>query len=243
MSQESTAAATPQIAKTSVSRAVRRMFGLGLETWEHLMLASLAFAALAAVAIGLSTYVVVKLQREAARNAAIALDEYKADAGRQIAQAEENAAGANERAAMLEREAASARLEQERLKAQLAWRVIPPAAAERLVGQLARKPGSANLQYVASDPEAHALAIQIGNLLGRAEWRVSIAGVTFPNVVIFGIFLPGTGGDVDALRAAFSAAAMEYSTQAIRGNSISFGSGSSMDGAAEIVVGSKRPPP
>jgi hypothetical protein len=37
--------------------------GFGLDSWNNLMVGGLAIAALAAVAVGVSTYVVIKLQK------------------------------------------------------------------------------------------------------------------------------------------------------------------------------------
>ena len=60
------------------------------------------------------------------------LDAAKAEAAKaneRTTTLEAEAARSNERAAKLEKEASEARLEQERLKARLAWRVLPPAAS------------------------------------------------------------------------------------------------------------------
>jgi hypothetical protein len=43
------------------------MLGLSLQAWENVMMGSLAFAALVAAIVGISTYCVVQLQREEIR--------------------------------------------------------------------------------------------------------------------------------------------------------------------------------
>src|SRR6266478_4464256 len=68
---------------------------------------------------------------------------------------------ANENTAKLAHEAAAAKLETEKLKQVVAWRVIPPEAIAELEKVLSRKPGSVNLRYTDGDPEALFLAIQI----------------------------------------------------------------------------------
>jgi hypothetical protein len=53
-----------QIESTAFSRKVRRLFGLDLHSWEQVMLVSLGFAALAAVAVVVATTAVVTLQKK-----------------------------------------------------------------------------------------------------------------------------------------------------------------------------------
>ena len=60
------------------------MLGLSLPDWESVMLASLAFAAIAAGAVGVSTYAVVRLQRHEAAETTAALEEYKREAARDV---------------------------------------------------------------------------------------------------------------------------------------------------------------
>jgi hypothetical protein len=50
--------------KHKPSKTVRQMLGLSLPGWENAMIASLVVAALAATAVGISTWVVVQLQRQ-----------------------------------------------------------------------------------------------------------------------------------------------------------------------------------
>jgi hypothetical protein len=50
---------------TTVSKKVRRVLGLSLHAWEDIMALSLAVAAFAAAIVGVSTYIVIQLTREA----------------------------------------------------------------------------------------------------------------------------------------------------------------------------------
>jgi hypothetical protein len=109
--------------KTTFSRNVSRLFGLDLHSWEQLMLVSLGFAALAAVAIVVTTAAVVRVQKLEAEEAKRELELYKLDAATKIseansagetakmhaAEANSEAGKANERAASLERDAEQAR--------------------------------------------------------------------------------------------------------------------------------------
>src|SRR2546430_558813 len=80
-------------------------------------------------------------------------DEARADA----AKANQRANEAAERAAALEKEAAETRLQYEKLKAAVAWRIIEPNNTKRLVKRLSERPSVVQLEYVQGDPEAQRL--------------------------------------------------------------------------------------
>jgi hypothetical protein len=150
-----------QIESTAFSRKVRRLFGLDLHSWEQVMLVSLGFAALAAVAVVVATTSVVKLQKKEADDAEKALNAYKltveekvADAKKEGIKAGETAGNALVRAAELEKEASLAKLETEKIKLVVAWRTISPETALELEKILAANPGSVNLRYMDGDPES-----------------------------------------------------------------------------------------
>lgn len=91
------------------------MFGLDLHVWEEIMVWSLGITAVAAFGVVVSTRVVTLLQRDAIREGSTALESYKADAGKAIAEAGKDAAiaktetaKANERAEAAKAEAAKA---------------------------------------------------------------------------------------------------------------------------------------
>jgi hypothetical protein len=54
---------TAQIENTTASKRVRRMFGLDLDAWNVVMVSFLGVAAIAAVIVGLSTAIIIKLQK------------------------------------------------------------------------------------------------------------------------------------------------------------------------------------
>ena len=99
---------TPKIKYTTRGGSV---LGIGLHTWEHVMLWSLLAAALSAFAVVFSTTCVVWLQRTENERANRELEAYKTSATAEIAAAEaqgkvaeQKAAEANDRAASLENE-------------------------------------------------------------------------------------------------------------------------------------------
>lgn len=166
-----------------------------------------------------------------------------AEANVEVAKANENAAAAQARAAALEKEAAEARAEQERLKAQFAWRTLPQDLATQLENALAQHPGKINIQNVANDPEALYLAIQFANLFGRAHWQVATMSLTMGGTLIFGLWIPDSPApDTANVQAAFRAAQIGFSTNALPTSGVSMGMGGTLQGAPTLFVGSKPIP-
>jgi hypothetical protein len=177
------------------------------------MRGSLAVVGVFGLLVGLATFFVVTLQREEIVESKNELDAYKVEAGERISVA--SAAGetakadvakanaeiteAKRQTAVLEKDAAEARLEQERLKAQLAWRSLSPAAFARLVEVLSSAKGSVVVGYIQHDPESLAFAIQIGKVFDRlnrdnpssSPWSVQPDPRTYPDRLVFGLFIPG----------------------------------------------------
>jgi hypothetical protein len=86
-----------QIESTTISNRVRRrMWGFDLHSWEQIMLWSLGCAAIAALAVTVSTTAAVFLQKEESAASKHELELYKADAGKKISSAEADIAKANE---------------------------------------------------------------------------------------------------------------------------------------------------
>jgi hypothetical protein len=149
-------------------------------------------------------------------------------------------AQANERAAELANEAAQARAEQERLKAQLAWRTLSPQVLSQLEEPLSRHPGKINVQHVANDPESLYLAIQFANLFGKANWQVQMLSVTMMGAAVFGLFLPdSTSADTAVIRGIFQTAHVDFATGALPQATMAMGG--TIQDAPILFVGSKRP--
>jgi hypothetical protein len=165
-----------------------------------------------------------------------------ADTNARAEEAKAASSRANARAAELEKEAANARLETERIKEAVAWRVIPPESGSKLEKVLSANPGSVNLRYMDGDPEALFLAIQISQILNKCNWKVAPGAVKPDNAIVFGIVLPdGHGVDAKTLRAAFSEAKVPFSTNPLPSAGVSF-SISTIQGAPTLMIGSKKPP-
>ena len=224
----------PQIENAAFSKKDRRMFGFDLAWWNTAVLVSLALAAMAAVAVLVATRAVIMLQNQEAKDNSDALERYKLEVTAKVAES-------NERAANLEKEAADARLEQEKLKAQLAWQTMSRQAAETLTRRLSTKPGSVNVQYVANDPEAHAFAIQIANVFDSAGWTVALMGQTYAGAVFCGLWVPGPQTDETKLiREAITESGDSFSIDELP--PAAMGVGDSIPDAPILFVGTKPPP-
>jgi hypothetical protein len=225
-----------------------QFLGQDVDWWNGALLATLAFAALAAATVVVSTAGVIVSQKRQSAADAVALEKYKLDAARDIASA--NAAGsaakteaaqATERARQLEKDAASARLETEQLKATVSWRTIKSPEAEALRSILSEKPGTVNLRYTDGDPEALFLAIQIEQILHASHWQVAPGAIKPANAIVFGIHLPDADTAAAAtLRRAFSEAHVPFSPSPVPdGPQFSV---ANIDGAPMLMVGSRPPP-
>jgi len=136
------------------------------------------------------------------------------------------------------KEALQARIEQERLKAQFAWRVLPNEISADLERHLSQHPGKINVQYVANDPEALYFAIQFANIFVNAKWEVQMLAMQIAGTAIFGIWIPDSPSpDTAIARDAFGAARIGFSSDVLPRGGIGFGG--AIENAAILFVGSK----
>lgn len=162
----------------------------------------------------------------------------------ELSDAGQDAATANERAAGLEKEAATARLETERLKSQLAWRAFSADQREILRTALAASPHPVTLAYVAGDPEALYLSRQFGDLLEAAGWPLRVEARTYFSTLVYGIYVVGPDGPATfELRNALTKANIVFAIAAVPVADIV----SAPQGAADpawplLMIGSKLPP-
>jgi hypothetical protein len=120
----------------------------------------------------------------------------------------------------------------------LAWRTLSPTDTVNLTGQLAQKAGKVNIQYPSGDTEAEYLAIQFAKVFESAGWQVAMFSATLHGTVAWGLFIPDPVVDgTVALRAAFTAAGIAFSTDALPPAGMGFGS--SIADAPTLFVGSK----
>ncbi|HEV2098675.1 MAG TPA: hypothetical protein VGR45_07075 [Stellaceae bacterium] len=157
------------------------MWGLPLQVWQTVVLwaniVALAGGILTGAALFVSAWVSSNIadvvQQEADQRISEARtkgDEARADA----AKANLRASEAAERAAALEKEAAETRLQYEKLKAAVAWRIIEPDNIKRLVNRLLARPSVVRIEYLQGDPEAQRLAAQLLEAFRDAKWNPQI---------------------------------------------------------------------
>ena len=155
------------------------IFGLDMHGWEHIMIASLCVTAAAAVLLALSSWIVVRFQREEAMASAERISVATAAAEN----AKANAANANLKAE-------EARLETERVKAAVAWRELSKEQAQKLVAPLAKFKGSAapiTVVWINSNQEAANFAEVIERTLRDAGLKTELAGTDITTANIVGI--------------------------------------------------------
>ena len=194
----------------------------------------------------LSTFVIVKTadvkethwdkDREAARERfselATEAEHARAEFGKanaEIAKANATIAKAEERAAELGKEASLARLEQEKLKAQLAWRRLEALETRAFVQNIAGKIEKIILFNLSPDPETVSYMVDLNSAFTRAGVKVDArSGMTGP---YFGIGLEGGSEQERAIVIdAFAAAKVIVRPEAPFGE-------------LTLIVGSKPPPP
>lgn len=158
-----------------------------------------------------------------------------------MARVQHDTAQANERGSQLERDAANARLETEKLKQTVAWRTIPAVAVAALRATLVANPGAVNLRYTDGDPEALYLAIQFSKILADAHWQVAPGSLKLANAIVFGLAIPAdASGDGNTLRAAFGAAHIEFSPDPLPPMGAAFNV-ATIAGAPTLMIGSRPP--
>lgn len=151
---------------------------------------------------------------------------------------EKDIASANERAAKLDKEAADARLETERLRAALAWRALAPNKLPLLETSLSSHTATAQLEYVRGDPESQRFAAQIWTAFRRAGWKV-VLKAKLPLGAADGIWVlpnatPGssTTAAVECVRAAFQEIGLPFNSSG----------GPAMDNSIGEIWGPHSPP-
>ena len=77
---------TIKIENAPFPKKVRRMLGLNIDTWNIIIIISIAITAAAAVLAGLATYAVIRLQKMEAADAAAEFSRYKAGVAAQVAE-------------------------------------------------------------------------------------------------------------------------------------------------------------
>lgn len=180
-------------------------------------------------------------EREASNERIAKLGKETAEANAKVAEAGEGTAKALAKAAGLEKEAANAKLETEKLKGLVAWRTIPLGKVEAMERVLSAKPGSINLRYMDGDPEALYLAIQISQIMGRSRWQVAAGSLKPLNGIVFGINLPASDNkDRQTLEEALLAAGVQFGSQKMASAGVGFGV-SEIPGAPFLMIGSKAP--
>jgi hypothetical protein len=155
----------------------------------------------------------------------------------EIARIHLETAKATERAAKLEKEAANAHLEQEKLKAKVAWRNLTPIMEEQLSHVIRGTTHTIMIGYISSDAESAYFAMQLSKAFKTAGWNTLTQSQTY-NCVILGVCVPDPPTPATILaRQALTAAEIPFGIVVLPSPGMTTGSGGS--GEATIIVGSK----
>jgi hypothetical protein len=234
---------------TKNGRGNRQMSADDVSWWANwILVGALMIGVAATYAIVVSGNIKEANLKRELREKDDALEAYKltvdgkvADAKSEGIKAGATAGNALVRAAELEKEAAAARLETEKLKAVVAWRTFSESQGTELGRVLSGKPGSVNLRWMDGDPEALFLAIQVSHILENAHWKVAPGSLKPANGIMFGFVLPPVAGDdAQTLREAFTAAKLSFSAVPFSQQGASFNV-SAIPGAPFLMVGSRMP--
>lgn len=184
--------------------------------------------------------------------AADAAGKLQTDATTKAANAIRDAGAANERAAVLDKEAADEKQRAAAIMRATAWRQFTQEQIASLTRSFSQSAGKLTVSWSPNDTEALGLAIQFSNIFQEAKikekWELSIGSQ--PAVVrsiVWGIDIPdvpNANESVAAVRKAFSDAGVSFQTEALPQHSGVFFGGTSpeeQNTRATIFFGSKRP--
>jgi hypothetical protein len=141
------------------------MLGLGLDSWNSIMLWALGIGAVAALTVVLSQWVIIKLQKFEAQDKAEAFERFKLETGKEIAEANERAQKLRSDNLLLQRSLAARRITMGGRDGDDEVRKERWKAVEKYAGPLA-------LIQSDSDSEPKILASDIGFALKKSGWNV-----------------------------------------------------------------------
>lgn len=229
------------------------LYGITFSAWEKIIKFSLWIAGIAGIIAASSAFISGYFGYQLSDKIQKISDERIAEAQREAALGNENAALANQRAVMLENEANHAKLELERLRSVVAWRTLDATTSDLMALALTRGHGSLTIAYVQNDPEALSFAIQIehifvraNTILGYKAWTILIDPRLTTSKLYFDIYISGRNTEiVKCVRDAFSDRHIPFSTddtpnEGVQVGNLSMGP-SPLTTDALIMVGSKKP--
>jgi biopolymer transport protein ExbD len=166
-----------QTSKTTFSSRVKRMLGLDLDGWNTAMVAFLALAAVSATAVGVSQFIIIKLQKASETETKGEFERYKLEAAEKISEANSRASEAELKLAQLDKK--------------ITQRVINDEQAEYIIKVL--KPFPEMPFSIEADPAAeYGFINRLTAVLQRSGWKMkqySVAPSTLP-LAALGLDIP-----------------------------------------------------
>jgi hypothetical protein len=176
-----------------ISRVDKRMLGFDLDSWNDILVVSLAVAAIAAVFVLLSTYTVIQLQKAQEIATKQEFDRYKIEAGREVSKAQERIVELQNSNIEAQRALESERIERLLLQKKFSWRHLDDNQLRRIIKVLLPYPGLPFDCQIA-DAESLNLLTEISKVLLAVNWiaKSSHAGpvvIRATNGIAVGVFL------------------------------------------------------
>jgi hypothetical protein len=155
---------------------------------------------------------------------------------------EEKVTAANLSADEARERAANAELETAKVKAAAAWRTLSGPVAQSLTQFLSFRTGKVTIQYVANDPEALYFTVQLSDIFEAAHWTVSTMSMSMPGMLVMGLYVPESSPvDTPTIRSSFAMVGLGFSAAALPDPGVLISTGSKIENAAIVFVGSKPP--
>ena len=117
----------------------------------------------------------------------------------------------HQQAAKFGNDAATARLEAQRLKQLVTWREVTPSVADKLKASLTAKSGSVNIFYTQGDPESQMFAEQLSRPIKESGWTVYLLAYESSPIVRFVTIPDDAEESTKTLQNAFEQSAIPFS--------------------------------
>ena len=133
--------------------------------------------------------------------------------------------------------AANANLEQEKIKAKVAWRTVTTDMAKQLLSVLSKARHNITIASISNDAESSYFADQLLKVFKTAGWQTYAETQTY-NRAITGIFVPDPATtSTTIVRQALTTAGISFFTETLPEPGMTMGYGASTE--ATVIIGSK----
>jgi hypothetical protein len=137
------------------------------------------------------------------------------EAERTVAELKSSASSNELARVVLEKEVETLRNQNLELKQIVQWRDLSTEQESDMADVLQKNPGEIDFLVVIPDPETLHFATKLVNLFVRCGWKVSWRSQTYQEMIVFGVYVPGSNDTGNVVRSAFSAGRVEFRNEDI----------------------------